>query len=192
MEALEAVEQDAQRLADLAKRGLDLINTSAYSSHFYEKAGDLITAVPSAIESLTRSVEEARKATVIRQAVQAAVHQAYSKPVEDISGYRTLVRKDERTHDTDRTPERALPQKSEKSPGQVTHGPNNLHYNTPPGGGNIPTVRMPSIPGEQYGAPYKSTPLLTRRTDETSNSTGNDAKRAAWEAVQKAVGRVMG
>jgi len=195
VEALDAVERDAQRVAGLAKRGLDLINTSAYSSHFYEEAGDVISAVAPAIASLTQSVSEARQASLareVREAVNEAVRKAYSKPVEDLSGYRTVVRKDERTHDDDRTPERALPQKSEKGPDQATHGPNNMHYNTPPGGGGIPRVRMPSLPGEQYGVPYKNTPLLTRRTDETSNSTGNDAKRAAWDAVQKAVGRVLG
>lgn len=188
--ALDDAEKHARRLSEITEQALSLINSSAHSGHFYEEAGNLIHEAPIVLENLRRSLSDLRQDGLLIASVEDAVRRAYSKPVEDLAGYQTVVREDEGKGDVDRTPERALPQTPSKGDGQTTKGPNKPRYNTPSGWEGFPTPgRAPATRGEDYGTPWKNTPLLTRRVDETDY---NNHKSAAWEAVQKAVGEVFG
>jgi hypothetical protein len=112
-----------------------------------------------------------------RIAARVEARFAYRAPAEDLAGVTTLVRVDEGVSDQDRTPESALP--SGEAEGKEIQIPK-YEYNTPPPEGGLPTVRTLGIPGEEYGVPYKDTPLLTRRTMK-----GQTMKGMAERVAQK-------
>lgn len=166
-------------IALFVQEALDLVDRSPHRDHLYEVAGHIIEGMPRQLIRVRDGVTEARAALVPQG------KKAYRAPAEDLSGVQTLVRRDEDVSegvsDHDRTRERALPQKSDRSPGQDrskpldTDDPGNapkLFFNVPPGTGGADEgisktrTRQRPQPGEERGVPYKDTPLLTRRTME--------------------------
>jgi hypothetical protein len=180
----------------LVQEGLDLVERSEYRDHLYDVSGHIIEQLPKQLLRVRESVTKARAALITDKSKKA-----YRAPAEDLAGVQTLVRRDEDTSegvsDHDRTRERALPQKSDRSPGQDrrqpldTNDPGNVpkqYFNVPPGTGGADEglsktrTRQRPQPGEERGVPYKDTPLLTRRTME-----------GLWrQAVRRAMQEVYG
>ena len=109
--------------------------------------------------------------------MQQGKKSAYQPSGEDMAGVQTLVRRNEDVSegvsDQDRTQERALPRREHSSPGNENDfATQKIFFNVPPGTGGADEglsktrTRNRPQPGEEYGTPYKDTPLLTRRTME--------------------------
>lgn len=182
---VQRAQEAAGRLASMIHEAHDLVERSEFRDHLYEVAGHLIEDIPRAVRVIQESLGK------ISVGVKKA---SYRRPVEELSGYQTYVRRDEDTSegtsDRDRTKERALPQPRERTlpnteqrtrsqeerrplPTNDPSGDNvpQAYFNVPPAGEpgsdmSKTRTRRRTQPGEQYGTPYKETPLLTRRTME--------------------------
>jgi len=192
--ALAEVQVSVGQIALYVQEALDLVERSPERDHLYEVAGGIIEDLPKQILKVRDGVAEARAELYSKDRGK----EAYRAPAEDLAGVQTLVRRDEDVSegvsDHDRTRERALPQKSDRGPGQERHKPletddpgnvPKLYFNVPPGTGGADEgisktrTRQRPQPGEERGVPYKDTPLLTRRTME--GMWRRAVRRAMWE-----------
>lgn len=187
--AIQKAQEAASAIVLLSQEAISLVERSEYREHLYDVAGNILEKLPQEILRLQEQLAIANKSLL------GTGKQAYTPPFEDMSGYQTFVRRNEDTSegtsDTDRTKERALPLPSSSSTSREPRLPGNsegavpqVSLNSPPGtgGGNeglskTRTKQRP-IPGEQYGTPYKDTPLLTRRVME--GAWKKSVKLAIW------------
>lgn len=185
-EELEQAIQELLRLATYVSQAKSLVDSSTHKEHLYHVAGAIIEEAPEALSNALQILMS------MQDSSPPGKRKAYNKPVEEMSGYRTVVRQDddvsEGKSDVDRTPDSALPlgeRRKNKVPlpsgggekGEVRR----VQFNSPGPEADLPQVKSQE-PGEQYGHPYKDTPLLTRRT----------MKAAQRRAVRKKMKEIFG